>query len=108
MENSLNQTILYNKLLEIYGELLTPTQAEILENYYSLNLSISEIANERNISRAAVEDCIKKGIKKLEFYEKKLGIVEKNEELSKAIKHLRELELSDEALEIIDFLDVNL
>lgn len=108
MEKIIDQTIYYNTLLEVYGELLTPTQIEILESYYALNLSISEIAIERNISRAAVEDTIKKGSKKLEFYEKKLGFVAKKHEISKAIKDLREMDLSSEANEIIDFIDFNL
>jgi predicted DNA-binding protein YlxM (UPF0122 family) len=67
MDKSLKLTLLYNKLLEVYSELLTPTQQEILDSYFAMNLSLSEIAEERKISRAAVEDTIKKGCKKLEF-----------------------------------------
>ena len=108
MDKLINQTIYYNQLLEVYGELLTSTQQEILESYYALNLSISEISSERNISRAAVEDCIKKGTKKLEFYEEKLSFVEKKTEITKAINDLKEMNLSDEANEIIDFIEINL
>ena len=108
MEHIIDQTIYYNLLLDIYGDILTDTQKEILENYYSLNLSISEIASERNISRAAVEDTIKKASKKLEFYEEKLGFARKNKEIKEALNDLRELQLSDEANQIIDFIDLNL
>ena len=108
MEHIIDQTIYYNLLLDTYGEILTDTQKEVLESYYSLNLSISEIASERNISRAAVEDTIKKATKKLEFYEEKLGFAGKNKEIKEALKDLRELELGDEANQIIDFIDLNL
>lgn len=108
MDKLINQTIYFNQLLEVYGELLTSTQQEILESYYALNLSISEISIERGISRAAVEDTIKKGSRKLEFYEEKLSFVEKKTEITKAINDLKEMNLSDEANEIIDFIEINL
>ena len=67
-----DETIRYVDLLSLYGNLLSKTQKEILEDYYSYNLSISEIAENRKISRAAVEDAIKKGKRKLEDTENKL------------------------------------
>ena len=63
----------YSELLSIYQNLLSKTQREILDDYYSFNLSFSEIAENRGISRSAVEDAIKKGKKKLDDYESKLG-----------------------------------
>ena len=48
-----------NSLLLSYGEILSSSQKEVLSAYYSYNLSISEIAEERNVSRAAVEDALK-------------------------------------------------
>lgn len=58
-----------NNLLNIYGELLTKSQKSILNDYYRLNLSISEIAINHKISRAAVNDTLKKGKNKLLLYE---------------------------------------
>lgn len=63
----------YGELLDIYGSLLSQTQKDILEDYYSFNLSISEIADNRHVSRSAVEDAIKKGKKKLDSLEKQIG-----------------------------------
>ena len=40
-------------------------------SYFIYNLSLSEIAEEKNVSRAAVDDAIKKGSKKLEELHKK-------------------------------------
>ena len=70
---NLEETIRYSELLMLYQGLLSPTQKDILDDYFSYNLSISEIAENRSISRAAVEDAIKKGKKKLDQLEKELG-----------------------------------
>lgn len=64
-----------NSLLDIYGCLLTNQQKEILCDYFQFNLSISEISLNRKISRAAVADVLKRGEKKLRFYESKLHII---------------------------------
>lgn len=73
MANSLETTLKYSDLLLLYQNLLSDTQKEILDDYFSYNLSISEIAENRNISRSAVEDAIKKGKKKLDQIEKEIG-----------------------------------
>ena len=73
MANSLGTTLKYSDLLLLYQNLLSDTQKEILDDYFSYNLSISEIAENRNISRSAVEDAIKKGKKKLDQIEKEIG-----------------------------------
>ena len=64
-------------LCEIYGKLLTKKQLNILDNYYNLDLSLSEIAENECITRQAVRD-IKKGENKLFEFEEKLGIMKKN------------------------------
>jgi len=65
-------------LCEIYGKLLTEKQLNILDNYYNLDLSLSEIAENEGITRQAVRDIIKKGENKLFEFEEKLGIMKKN------------------------------
>ena len=64
-------------LIEIYGKLLTEKQLEILDNYYNMDLSLSEIAENNQITRQAVRDIIKKGEKKLFEYEEKLLFMKK-------------------------------
>ena len=86
----LERRVYYIELLRLYGELLSPTQKEILEDYLECDLSLSEIADNRNISRAAVDDAIKKGMKKLDGFEKVLKLIEKNEKISKNIAFLKE------------------
>lgn len=64
-------------LLDIYSNLLTEKQYEFLNDYYNNDLSLSEIAENNNITRQAVRDNIKKGEQKLFEFEEKLGIMEK-------------------------------
>ena len=63
-----------NRLLDIYGRLLTKQQFEIMSDYYYCDLSLSEISENKNISRTAVSDAIKTATKKLDKFEKSLGI----------------------------------
>ncbi len=65
-------------LWEIYGKLLTEKQYQVLNDYYNNDLSLSEIAENNNISRQGVRDLIKKGEDKLFDYEEKLKIMENN------------------------------
>ncbi len=83
-----------NILLDRYGSLLTQYQAEIMRDYCSYDLSLSEIAEARSISRSAVEDAIKKATKKLENYENNIKLDELKERLKKALKEkdLKKLE----------------
>ena len=50
-------------LCQLYGKLLTNKQYEFLDDYYNNDLSLSEIAENNNITRQAVRDIIKKGEK---------------------------------------------
>lgn len=75
-------------LLEIYGELLTKKQYEVLNHYYNEDLSLSEIAENSNISRQGVRDIIKKGESKLFEYEEKLSIMKKTQQNEKTIESI--------------------
>ena len=68
------ENVRINRLLDIYGRLLTKAQYEIMSDYYQANLSLSEISDMRKISRTAVQDALKKSIEKLENCEEKLGL----------------------------------
>lgn len=102
MTEELDRIVKYNSLLNTYGELLSDTQKEILTDYFGYNLSISEIAESRNVSRAAVEDAIKKGEKKLDEYENKLGFCAKNLKISTLLEELKNQNLSIESKKIVE------
>lgn len=75
-------------LNQIYGKLLTKKQYEIIDDYYNHDLSLSEIAENNEITRQAVRDILKKGEKKLYEYEEKLKDKKKTEEQEKVINEI--------------------
>ena len=64
-------------LWQIYGKLLTEKQYKYIDYYYNNDLSLSEIAENEQITRQAVRDIIKKGERKLFEYEEKLLFMKK-------------------------------
>jgi len=73
MEKIVEQALLY----DFYGELLTAHQKEIYEDFILNDLSLTEIAEERGISRQGVHDLVKRCNKILKDYEDKLHLVQK-------------------------------
>ena len=74
---TLEKNIRINRLLDIYGGLLTSKQFEALFQYYANDCSLAEIGDSLGISRQAVNDAIKQGIEMLEKYESKMKLLEK-------------------------------
>lgn len=64
-------------LFDFYGELLTDKQKDYFESHICDDLTVSEIAEEKNVSRQAVHDLIKRTNKILQGYEDRLHLVEK-------------------------------
>lgn len=75
-------------LCDLYGRLLTKKQFEFLNDYYNNDLSLSEIAENNNITRQAVRDIIKKGEKKLFEYEEKLLFMKRMLNQEKTIENV--------------------
>ncbi len=71
----LEKTERINWLLDFYGGTLTEHQRELVERYYSDDLSLSEIAEQSGISRQAVYDTLRRAVESLERWEEKLGMV---------------------------------
>lgn len=59
----MEQNVKISILLDIYGKMLTQKQYKLLDDYYNNDLSLSEIAENEDITRQAVRDNIKKGEK---------------------------------------------
>jgi len=79
------------ELLDIYGELLTERQLEILKMHYHFDISISEIAENLNITRQSVKDCIDKCKSQLTEFEEKLKFLEKEQETNCKLEKILEL-----------------
>ena len=75
-------------LCDLYGKLLTQKQFDFLNDYYNNDLSLSEIAENNQITRQAVRDIIKKGEKKLFEYEEKLLFMKMMSNQEKTIEHV--------------------
>lgn len=87
---NIEKTQRINDLLDVYKELLTNKQQEIMDMYFLYDLSLSEIAQEFKISRAAVFDLIKRTAKILENYEEKIHWIEKRNQILEIIQDLDE------------------
>lgn len=72
--------------------LLTEKQQEYFKDYYFDNLTLSEMSENNNVSRTAINNQLHQVIEKLEYYEEKLCLYKK----AKKIKKI--LELEDEEL----------
>lgn len=87
-------------LFEIYRELLTEKQKEYFILYYFEDLTLSEIAENKDVSRNAVFDQIKKTVTIIEDYEEKLKLYKRNFELEEFALKLPS-NLKEELLSII-------
>ena len=90
--DQIKKTDRYNSLLHIYGSLLTKTQYAFADAYFSYDLSLSEIAEAHGVTRSAVEDAIKKALKKLDEYEKNLKVLKDNEQILSLIEKAKDIE----------------
>ena len=76
-------------LLDYYGSFLTDTQLEALRLSCEEDLSLSEIAEQRGISRQGVRDAISRGEKTLVEMEAKLHLVEKDRRIQKLVLSIK-------------------
>lgn len=92
------------ELFDAYGELLTKTQQDLFKEYYLYDRSLSEIAEDRAISRSAVNDTLKKAIAKLEETESKIKLVKTKKSLQKRVEKLEKAKTNEEKEEALDSL----
>lgn len=76
-------------LCQIYGKVLTEKQYEIINDYYNNDLSLSEIAENNNITRQAVRDIIKKTENKLYELENNIEFMKKILEEEKLVSEIK-------------------
>ena len=98
----IEKTIRYTKLFNLYSGLLSDAQKDILYDYFFLDLSISEISENKDISRAAVEDALSKGTKKLDSFENSVKSLEKSEKIRSKVEELSKLAANEEEKKIIN------
>ena len=85
----LDEFLEVSTLLDYYKNLLSDKQREYLINHFEDDLSLSEIAKNNNVSRQAVYDNIKRGIKLLKDYEERLGFHEREKQIYQELLELK-------------------
>ncbi len=97
----MEEIIYYNELYDCYKRLLTEKQQNYFEDYYFSNLSLSEIAENYNVSRNAVHKQLQITINKLKEYEEKLNLNKKKEKLNNIIETISDKNLKSKLEELI-------
>lgn len=87
MEEILMQTLLF----DFYGDLLTEKQQQVYQQVVLEDYSLSETAEQLNISRQGVHDMIRRCRKTLAEYERKLHLVERFMEIRAQVHQIQEL-----------------
>ena len=78
--------VYYNELYLIYKDLLNDNEQEVYDMYYGDNLTMQEIADNKNISKARVRVIIKNVTKKLDKYEEALKIYNTKNKLNELLE----------------------
>ncbi|MBR3836935.1 MAG: DNA-binding protein [Clostridia bacterium] len=76
-EKDLSLALLY----DLYSALLSEKKREVFEGYFLSDLSLAEIAEETGTSRQAVRDLISRTKGDLTFFEEKIGLMQKRNQL---------------------------
>lgn len=82
---SIEENVKLGNLIDIYGDLLSEKQKLAITRYINADMSLSEIAQDENITRAGVLDAIQKAKQKLYFYEDKLKLCKIKQSLTQIL-----------------------
>ena len=88
-------------LYDMYSPLFSDRQKVYFEEYYFNNFTLSEIAENLEVSRTAVHKALRLIEKKLEEYESKLKLCEKRIAIEKILDSMEEYEKVDKIREVI-------
>lgn len=95
----------YSSLFVFYEPLFTEKQIEYFKEYYFYDLSLAEIAENHNVSRAAIFDTINKMHNTLDDYENKLGLKKKYDDLLDLCDKYEELAKKDNDKLVLDLIE---
>ena len=97
----MEEVIYFTELYDLYGELLTNKQKEYFENYYFNNLSLSEMAENYDVSRNAIHKQVKNVTDKLNYYESILKLREKSKILNEIIENIQDEKLKSNLTDLL-------
>lgn len=78
-------------LLDFYGNTLTAKQREMMQQYFNMDLSLSEIAENFGITRQGVRDAVKRGEVTLSLLEEQIGFAGKYRRIIDGIDQIKTL-----------------
>lgn len=99
----MSKDLYYSTLLDFYGKTLNKRQFDVMTAYYNEDLSLSEIADNMQISKQGVRDIIKRVETHLMQLEMQLLFIEKARSREKLlidiVKNIEEISLSVQKME---------
>ena len=101
-DTKLDELIYLSLLYDFYGELLNDNKKRVFEDYILNDLSLSEIADQLDITRQGVHDIVKRCTKELKDYEHRLALVGRFTRVKHMLGSIKEL-----CLDISQSSDVN-
>ncbi len=100
-QDTLERIVELSLLYDFYGGLLKEQKRLVFEDYVLNDLSLSEIAEERGISRQAVHDTVKRCTRELTEYEETLCLIQKFQVIKNKVNEIHQiasqLRMEDEA-----------
>ena len=101
----MEKSVHISMLLEMYGKLLTDKQQDVTDLYYNQNLSLSEIAEELNITRQGVRKSLIDAENKLFDIEEKLCLLkeklERDEKILEITKKIKDKNIKESLMNMI-------
>ena len=88
--NEIDRRVELGLLMDFYGPLLSERISEIMSMYVLEDYGLSEIAQEKGISRQGVYDAVRRGESQLMELEEKLGLQRRHGEMVSAARRCRE------------------
>lgn len=96
-------------LIDIYADVLTDKQREMLELYYYEDLSLAEIAQNSGITRQGVRDTIKRGEATMLDLEEQLGCAARQKTLlrmrDRIVRNAKDIKIYNDKLNYSDHIE---
>ena len=86
----LEKTLEVNNLIDMYGKFLTEKQLGIMNDYFKFDYSLSEIADNLNITKQAVKYSIGLSLDRLKEFDEKLSLLKIKDKLQEFLLTLDE------------------
>lgn len=88
-------------LMDLYDNLLTERQRNVLNFYYNEDYSLLEISELTGVTRQAAHDTIKKSVRQLEKFDSAIGLTKQYDRIKQKLKYIKE-KLNQEGVKSVD------